>query len=419
MLPLPSRVFWVDTIPGRVGARMSRWMKAGLVALGLSSSSIRGAWATELSFPDIDGPLQLAASNDRDAAVVFGNEDYETLPDVPYAERDARAVEGFLRYTRGLPPDRISLVVNGTHSQMQAALTKAAAQAKPGGTVWVYFSGQGGVDLSTNSRVLLGIDAPDTPKAVAGWGVSVPQIEATVHQPGRRTLVILDTSFKSIGRDDADVFTRFRYDPLPLASFLTHDMMVWVAAAPDQHARKLDATEHGLFTYYAVGAMRGWADGVHGDGTDAIVTLEEAHTYVLGQLGRATEFAVKPTLERGGSARGWELSRGAMEEGPQPVEDDSVDFDHTSNIKTSRDDLQRAGAVRAASRSLQKEAADRWVKVAQVAASGGRRAERELEQFIEQYEDATVTVDGREVAVTIEQVSLAEQMLARLQGRDQ
>ncbi len=57
-------------------------------------------------------------------------------------------------------------------------------------------------------------------------------------------------------------------------------MVEWTAAGPDQWSGPLDAARHGAFTYLAVGAMRGWADGQRDGVRDGKVTVEEASLYV-------------------------------------------------------------------------------------------------------------------------------------------
>jgi hypothetical protein len=272
----------------------------------------------------------------------------------------------------------------------------------------VYFVGHGAVDRALNDRLLVAADAPDTPKALAQQSVSLTEVLTACHAPGRRTLVLLDAGFQGVGRDGKEVFGRWRYDAPPLAAHLPQDLMIWTAVAPEQNERTYEPAQHGLFTYFVVGALRGWADGASNRTADGMVTLEEAHTWVAQAMGA---FGVRPTLERGGSADLWDLSRGAMESPPsaapaprtlQPAIPAANDTDDTEA-------LARMAEIRA-------NAERDWARVAQDVARGGTRARSALEEFLATYGDQTVEIDGRTVVVTIDEVDTARSLQARLEG---
>jgi len=61
----------------------------------------------------------------------------------------------------------------------------------------------------------------------------------------------------------------------------------WNAAGPNQLSSPLEPVEHGAFTYFAIGALRGWADGELDGKTDGMVTAEEAQAYVSRALRRS------------------------------------------------------------------------------------------------------------------------------------
>jgi hypothetical protein len=386
-----------------------------LPALLLSSTLLLSATRGTAPLVDIDAPLQGPMATPADVAVVIGNEDYRTLPDVPFAGRDARAVEGFLHYTRGIPTDRVVFVADASRDAMLQAVARGASKIGTGGTLWVYYVGHGAVDLSTNDRVLVAADATDTPKSLARQSLSLTDVLTVCSGPGHRTLVILDASFQGIGRDGKEVFARWRFRAPPLAVYMPEGLMVWTAVAPEQDVRTFDSAQHGLFTYLFVGALRGWADGADRRAPDGMVTLEEAHTWVAEAMG---SFGVHPTLERGGSADLWDLSRGAMEEAPRAIAD-------TPAIAGGRQvpaipvagkiDPDTAKAM-ARMAEIRARATQDWSRVAQEVAKGGPRARAALDRFLASYGNETVEIDGRTVVVTVEEVETARSLVERLEG---
>src|SRR5687768_16231294 len=119
-----------------------------------------------LAAPDIDTPLRTGATAPADTAVVIGIEDYAFVPDVPYAQRDAKAFYDLLVYTIGVPSSRVRLLDHGAgKEQIVEAVAAAGAEVGAGGTVWVYFAGHGAADPSTGARLLLGDDVRQDPSA--------------------------------------------------------------------------------------------------------------------------------------------------------------------------------------------------------------------------------------------------------------
>src|SRR4030095_3965279 len=136
------------------------------------------------------------------------------------------------------------------------------------------------------------------------------------------------------------------------------------AVAPERDARALGSAQHGLFTYFLVGALRGWADGADRRTADGMVTLEEAHTWVGQSMGA---HGVHPTLERGGAAGLWDLSRGAMESAPSTIAG-ITPLPMRATIPSASDADERAALAQMA--EIRASAEREWPSVAQDAARG-------------------------------------------------
>jgi hypothetical protein len=234
-------------------------------------------------WPDIDTPLRTGADASSDAAVVIGNEDYDDIADVPYAGADAAAFRSFLLYTRGVPLSNLQMLSDASPKQMERAVEKAAAQVGKGGVLWVYYAGHGAAHPVTKERVLLGENAildPD-PEIFEEGAVELEVLKRAAASAQGQAVFVVDACYSGTGRGgDALGDGRFAVPPSYDAG---SSVIEWTATQPKQVASPLHATGHGAFTYFAVGALRGWADGELGR-RDGAVTLEEAQAYVSTAL---------------------------------------------------------------------------------------------------------------------------------------
>ncbi|MBT3223578.1 MAG: hypothetical protein HN348_31290, partial [Proteobacteria bacterium] len=130
--------------------------------------------------------------------------------------------------------------------------------------------------------------------------------------------------------------------------------LYWYAAAGDQLAGPLDEVGHGAFTYLAIGALRGWADGEVDGQRDGQVTAEEAQLYVgramrtLQIVGQQPEMMVangsgEVLLAGSGLEQGPSLdARSESDQDPLPTQETTV---HQTTTATSRLDPHSRTAV--------------------------------------------------------------------------
>lgn len=235
--------------------------------------------------PDLEQPLRTGANAPADTAVVVGIEDYAFVPDVPYATRDAKAFYDTLVYTIGVPASRVRLLDRGAgREQILEALEAAGREVGAGGTVWVYFAGHGAADPSTGERLLLGDDVRQDPTGFASRGVRVEEAKALASSGGGNVVLMVDACYGGLGRDGDELVPGKRFLVPAYARPTNPSIVEWNAAAGDQLSGPIHAVRHGAFTYFAVGALRGWADGHLTGVRDGKVTAEEAHLYVADAL---------------------------------------------------------------------------------------------------------------------------------------
>jgi len=268
---------------------------------------------TTPTLPAIDGRLVTGTSSRSDFAVVVGLEDYAFLPDVPFGNRDADAFESWALYTRGIPKSRIKRLTagrDGSREHLLKAVEAAGKATGDGGTVWVYYAGHGAMSPSSGERLLLGDDARADMVSFESRGVEVSELEALATAGGGRAMTLIDACFTAAGRDGAALIADARFAIPTYVASVDGGVAQWNAVSAAEVAKPLAGAEHGAFTYFAIGALRGWADGEFDGKRDGRVTAGEANAFVVRALKAAGHTGQTPLWVGNESTEEWVLSTG-------------------------------------------------------------------------------------------------------------
>jgi Caspase domain len=123
-------------------------------------------------------------------ALVIGNDDYASLPQLTTAARDARAVERVLRETYGF---QTRLLVNATRSGIVTALSDYRRRLNADASLLVYYAGHGRTDAESGKAYWLPVDA--TREDASGW-IPADEITKGIRViPARHVLVVSDSCY--------------------------------------------------------------------------------------------------------------------------------------------------------------------------------------------------------------------------------
>ncbi len=264
----------------------------------------------------VDDRLVTGKKASRDAAVVIGLEDYPYLTPVPHARRDADSVFQFLVYTRGVPFDRVELLKSASREQIVGAVTDAGRAVAAGGTVWVYFAGHGAASATTGERLVLGDDARPDVRAFDSRGVEVAELTRLAGAGGGQVVVWTDACYTGVGRSGVALVPGARFAVPVEASSRPAQTAEWTAAGANEAALPLESAGHGAFTYYALGALRGWADGEVDGARDGSVTAKEAALFVRRKLNDLPGGSQTPRWSGAPGSGDWVLASGVKETEP-------------------------------------------------------------------------------------------------------
>lgn len=246
---------------------------------------------------DIDIPAT-ATTRERTFAVVIGNERYQRVSPVEYAQRDAHTFADYCRQTLGLPEKNVRLYENATYGTMVAAISdlKDVVKAFNGDvSVIVYYAGHGVPDENTKEAFLLPADGdPSTPEACYATSrlyQELGQLQA------RQVTVLLDACFSGTQRGQGMLMAARGVALKAKAPQPQGRMVVLSAATADQTAYPYRPGGHGLFTYYLLRQLKA---------TGGSCTLGQLADYVVQQVGQTSvlengkpqtpQVAVSPTI---------------------------------------------------------------------------------------------------------------------------
>lgn len=205
---------------------------------------------------DVDSPARRGNERPDDFALVIGIEKYSRLPEASFAENDADAMRKHL-LALGYPERNIVLLKGGqaTRGALSGYVEEwLPKNAKPGSSVFVYFSGHGSPDPQTGDAYLVPWDGDamflkSTAYPLKSLYASLGKLQA------KRVLVALDSCFSGAGGRSV-----LAEGARPLVARVDEaaspaGMTVLSAASGDEITATIKDQGHGAFTYYLLKAF--------------------------------------------------------------------------------------------------------------------------------------------------------------------
>lgn len=230
-------------------------------------------------------------------AVIIGVSDYKNVPKLIYAHTDAQLFYNFLTSPAGgkIDPANIKLLLNdkATAGQIFAALDWLVETAKEGDNIIFYFSGHGDLETKTirQNGFLLAVDAP-TASYMSGGTIGVgylqDYLETLVQQNKAKVLLVTDAcrSGKLAGGIEGAKQTTTALQ----AQWASIIKILSSQSGELSYESKKWGSGGGIFTYYMVNGLQGFADKNH----DNKVTLSELNIYLSETVPSETEFKQNP-----------------------------------------------------------------------------------------------------------------------------
>ena len=203
--------------------------------------------------------------NDNTYAVIIGVENYSYLPQAQFASNDAMVFYNYLVKVLNVPRNHILLVTDYNASKATIAnffkvkgrLANLLTETPE--TILFYFSGLGSVDPQTGAPFILLSDSRADNAPTSGYPVS--EIIQSIHglRP-KSAICFFENSFSGVTRSgeafDKNGGTFWNLPTLPAISSANSEMALFYASAGEQANPVHEPSQHGLFTYCLLSAIK-------------------------------------------------------------------------------------------------------------------------------------------------------------------
>lgn len=205
---------------------------------------------------DVDKKIPtMSYSRNNTYALIFGNQNYRFVSDVPYAIHDARVFAEYCKKTLGLPVENVHISEDATKQMMMEEELEDWIQSIPereNKKLIVYYAGHGVPDVKNkNKAYILPTDVRGTNPS---RGIALDEFYSKLGDYAfAQTTVFLDACFSGVNRDNEGVSEGLRGVEIVAEDTQLgggSSIVVFSAAQGNETAQGYPEEGHGLFTYY-------------------------------------------------------------------------------------------------------------------------------------------------------------------------
>ena len=215
---------------------------------------------------------------DNTFVIAIGNENYQLVPSVSFAENDMEVFCKYCQKTLGVPISNIRKYKDATFGMMLSALNdlKDIAEAYNGDiNVLFYYAGHGFPDEKSRKAYLLPVDA-DGKQSEVCFPISRLYSELAALN-SKSTVVFMDACFSGAQRGDGMLASARGVAIEVKEEMIQGNLVVFSAASGDETAYPYKEKGHGMFTYFLLKKMQE---------TKGAVTLGELSDYIITNVKR-------------------------------------------------------------------------------------------------------------------------------------
>ena len=239
-------------------------------------------------------------------AVVVGVTRYEhsNVNKIKYADKDAEAFAAFLKSPQcgNTPNDQVALLVNedATRANVLMNVRRFASLASSRDVLILYFAGHGTNETDEDEDFYMETYNTDS-RDVMATGTSAKEIKYFLNQSSAKMIFWIMDACNSgkigpgrNGRRGNNTEPSRAQKFLAAVAIQKKGGFVYIASSQSQETTiEADSLKHGLFTYYLLEGLQGYAD----ENNDGIVTVNECYDYVHFHVIKASSNYQHPVMD--------------------------------------------------------------------------------------------------------------------------
>ena len=242
-------------------------------------------------------PYKLKSKTSKNKlALVIGIEEYESIPNANFADRDAQFFIDYVQRGLGVPENKIKFFFNeNAKERSKFEMIKWLKKNITTDTeVYLYFSGHG---LAINEGQELYLLANDTiTDFIEETAINRNEIfKAIAENNPKNVTAFLDTCYSGAGRADDQMLLAMAKGLVVVneqQKKLPDNFTLFTAASAQESAWSLPEAQHGTFSYFLMKGMEGNAD-LNGDKK---LTNGELRDYLIDNVGRYAQQQQTPQM---------------------------------------------------------------------------------------------------------------------------
>ena len=219
-----------------------------------------------------------SVNNQNTFAFIIGNEQYQRVSPVPFAQNDAKIFGEYCHKTLGMPTQNVKKYENATYGTMIGIVSdmqKIAKVYKGEVRMLFYYAGHGIPDEDSNDGYLLPIDADGMRTEVC---YSLNRLYRELGELQAKSVVtFVDACFSGANRGNGMVVNARGIAIKVRNERPTGKTIVFTATSDKQTAYPYEEKGHGLFTYYLLKKLHD---------TKGMCSLGELGDYICSEVGK-------------------------------------------------------------------------------------------------------------------------------------
>lgn len=227
--------------------------------------------------------------NSKHWGLIIGIENYQRLPKVEFARKDALIVRDYFIRVLGVPEENIIALIDGdaTKGRMEGYLKKyIPANLGKNATLYVYFAGHGMPGMKKGEPYLVPYDA-DT-RFIEQTGYKLVSFYQDIYKLKlKHVYVFLDSCFSGMASRAAEMLIKGARPALMHVEKVrppSPRIISLNATSTDEVSHAFHEMGHGLFTYYLLRGLKGEADR----DDDGWTSIKELFGYVRTNVRRVS-----------------------------------------------------------------------------------------------------------------------------------